>query len=88
MRGRRAGSWPVRPHAVPVAADAFEGLLEVGLLPPRRRPDAELLAWSSVHGLAMLLIDGPLQHLDDTHAQQICSQLLDHVDAGLLSPAP
>jgi AcrR family transcriptional regulator len=68
-------------------ADALDGLLGVGLLPPSRRPDAELLAWSSVHGLAMLLIDGPLQHLDDTHAGQVCSQLLDHVEAGLLSPA-
>ena len=67
-------------------SDALDGLVEVGLLAPRRRPDAELLAWSSVHGLAMLLIEGPLRHLDDAHAQQVCDQLLDHIEAGLLSP--
>jgi AcrR family transcriptional regulator len=31
-----------------------------GILDPRLRPGAELAAWSAVHGLASLLIDGPL----------------------------
>jgi AcrR family transcriptional regulator len=66
-------------------SDALDGLVEVGLLSPRRRPDAELLAWSSVHGLAMLLIEGPLQQLDEAHTRQVCDQLLDHIEAGLLS---
>lgn len=66
-------------------SDALDGLVDVGLLAPARRPDAELLAWSSVHGLAMLLIEGPLQHLDDVHAERVCAQLLDHVEAGLLA---
>ena len=66
-------------------SDALDGLVEVGLLSPRRRPDAELLAWSLVHGLAMLLIEGPLQQLDEAHTRQVCDQLLDHVEAGLLS---
>lgn len=69
-------------------SEALDGLVEVGLLASKRRPNAELLAWSSVHGLAMLLIEGPLQHLDDTQAQQVCDQLLDHIEAGLLSPTP
>jgi AcrR family transcriptional regulator len=48
-------------------ADPFEILGEVldqcqaaGLLDPHRRPGAEIAAWSAVHGLAGLLLDGPL----------------------------
>ena len=63
---------------------ALDGLLEVGLLPADRRLDAELLAWSAVHGLALLLIDGPLKRLDQEHAAVVAGQLLDHVEAGLL----
>jgi AcrR family transcriptional regulator len=47
--------------------DPFEILGEVldqcqaaGLLNPHRRPGAEIAAWSAVHGLAGLLLDGPL----------------------------
>lgn len=47
--------------------DPFEILGEVldqcqaaGLLDPHRRPGAEISAWSAVHGLANLLLDGPL----------------------------
>jgi AcrR family transcriptional regulator len=47
--------------------DPFEILGEVldqcqaaGLLDPHRRPGAEIAAWSAVHGLAGLLLDGPL----------------------------
>lgn len=47
--------------------DPFEILGEVldqcqaaGLLDPHRRPGAEIAAWSAVHGLANLLLDGPL----------------------------
>jgi AcrR family transcriptional regulator len=47
--------------------DPYEVLGEVldqcqaaGLLDPHRRPGAEIAAWSAVHGLACLLLDGPL----------------------------
>ncbi|MFC4912480.1 TetR-like C-terminal domain-containing protein [Actinomadura gamaensis] len=38
-------------------------LVECGLMPPGRRPGAEYAVWSSVHGLAVLLTDGPLRGL-------------------------
>lgn len=48
-------------------ADPFEILGDVldqcqaaGLLSPDRRPGAEIAVWSAVHGLANLLLDGPL----------------------------
>ena len=67
---------------------ALDGLVEVGLLPRDRRPDAELLAWSSVHGLAVLLLDGPLRHLSAQDADRVGDRMLDHVEAGLLAGPP
>ncbi|CAN5238988.1 TetR/AcrR family transcriptional regulator [soil metagenome] len=67
---------------------ALDDLVAVGVLPSARRPDAELMAWSAVHGLSMLLIDGPLKHLDRRQADAAGQQLLDHVEAGLLSERP
>jgi ABC-type lipoprotein export system ATPase subunit len=53
------------------------------VLPKERRPGAEFLAWSAVHGLAMLLIDGPLRALDRKKAHAIVERLLDMVEQGL-----
>src|ERR1700740_2348695 len=72
-------------------ADPFDVLGQVldeaqaaGLLDPRRRPGAEIAAWSAVHGLAGLLLGGPLP----TRAAGIKfsrGQVLDLVERGLLN---
>jgi AcrR family transcriptional regulator len=57
-----------------------------GLLDPHRRPGAEIAAWSAVHGLAGLLLDGPLP----TTAAAIKfsrRQVLDVLERGLLNAA-
>jgi AcrR family transcriptional regulator len=74
-------------------ADPFEVLGQVldeaqaaGLLDPRRRPGAEIAAWSAVHGLAGLLLDGPLP----TSAAAVKfsrGQVLNLIDRGLLDGA-
>jgi AcrR family transcriptional regulator len=71
----------MRPYRMLTAA--LNGLVDAGVLPPKRRPGAELLAWSAVHGLAVLLIDGPLRGLDDPRTQTIEQRLLDMVERGL-----
>lgn len=43
--------------------DAMDALDAAGVLRPGVRAGAEFAAWSSVHGLAMLILDGPLQDL-------------------------
>jgi ABC-type uncharacterized transport system ATPase subunit len=43
----------------------------------------EFLAWSAVHGLAMLLIDGPLRGLDPVQVEDATRRLLDMVERGL-----
>lgn len=53
------------------------------MLPRKRRPGAEFLAWSAVHGLAMLVIDGPLRNVVGPQMQQVGQRLLDLVEKGL-----
>jgi AcrR family transcriptional regulator len=61
----------------------LDELVDAGALPKERRPAAEFLAWSSVHGLSMLLIDGPLRALDKKRTHAIVERLLDMVEQGL-----
>jgi len=53
------------------------------VLPPERRPGAEYLAWSAVHGLALLVIEGPLGRLQPVQRQDIGQRLLEMVEKGL-----
>ena len=62
---------------------ALDELLEAGALPPDRRPGAELCAWSAVHGLALLVLEGPLRDLDEATLVRAGQQLIDMVDRGL-----
>lgn len=81
---------PETPTAGPGGLNPFEllgtaldKLVEAGVMPPEKRPGAEFLAWSAVHGLAMLVIDGPLGPVIGPHMQQIGQRLLDMVEKGL-----
>lgn len=62
---------------------ALDELLTANVLPPERRMGAEFLAWSAVHGLAMLFIEGPLRSLDQAQKQGIGELLIGMVERGL-----
>ena len=62
---------------------ALDEMVAAGLLPAERRPGAELCAWSAVHGLAMLVLEGPLHDLDEATLLRAGQQLIDMVDRGL-----
>lgn len=62
---------------------ALDGLVAAGVLPEERRMGAEFLAWSSVHGLAMLVIDGPLRGLNVEERSFAARRLLEMVEKGL-----
>lgn len=62
---------------------ALDDLVTAGALPAERRPGAEFLAWSTVHGLALLLLDGPLRDLADAQVEGLTERLLDMVERGL-----
>jgi AcrR family transcriptional regulator len=61
----------------------LDRMVAAGALPPARRPGAEFLAWSAVHGLAMLMIDGPLRAVPDAQVEALGQRLLDMVVKGL-----
>lgn len=53
------------------------------LLPRQRRAGAEYLAWSAVHGLAMLVIDGPLRSKEAAEIETLIPRLLQMVENGI-----
>jgi AcrR family transcriptional regulator len=62
---------------------ALDDLVAAGVLPAQRRSHAEFLAWSAVHGLAMLVLDGPLAGTEEAQLQTLGSRVLDMVERGL-----
>jgi AcrR family transcriptional regulator len=62
---------------------ALDQLVETGVLPPERRAGAEYLAWSAVHGLAFLIIEGPLGGASDGEIRALSDRLLQMVENGL-----
>ncbi|AHY48137.1 WHG domain (plasmid) [Rubrobacter radiotolerans] len=77
----RAGAGGLTPFQLLGAA--LDGLAEAGVIPEGRRPGAEFLAWSAVHGLSMLLIDGPLREFDEATKDAVGQRLIDMVERGL-----
>jgi AcrR family transcriptional regulator len=65
---------------------AIDEYVAAGIMPASRRAGAEFLAWSAVHGLAMLLIGGPLRSMPDAQKDAITQQVVGMVDAGFTAP--
>jgi hypothetical protein len=55
----------------------------VGQLPAERRPGAEVLCWSAVHGFATLHPDGPLARAPDDVRVAALTAALAHISLGL-----
>ena len=64
-------------------AAALDRMVASGALPVARREGAEYLAWSAVHGLALLLIDGPLRGAGPGQVKALSGRLLEMVEKGL-----
>jgi len=62
---------------------ALDSMAEAGVLPAERRPQAEFLAWSAVHGMALLVIDGPLRHATAEQRRALALRLLEMVEKGI-----
>ncbi|HYF58467.1 MAG TPA: TetR/AcrR family transcriptional regulator [Burkholderiaceae bacterium] len=77
----RAGPGGLDPFEL--LGSALDALVAAGGLPARRRRHAEYVAWSAVHGYAMLIVDGPLRALDREGAAAVAAHLLDMVERGL-----
>jgi len=69
-----------------VLGRVLDETVTAGLLKPERRPGAEIAAWSAVHGLAVLLLDGPLPS-NPAGVTFATRQVLDAVERALLDSA-
>jgi AcrR family transcriptional regulator len=85
--------WPATPDPEKAGATglnpfqllgvALDRMAAAGVLPAERRPGAEFLAWSTVHGLAMLVIDGPLHGLSRAQTDALGQRAVAMVENGL-----
>ena len=71
------------PNPFDVLGAALDELVEVGALTRRRRVGAEYAAWSAVHGLSSLLLDGPLRDLPEPEIERAIDTVLGVTARGL-----
>jgi AcrR family transcriptional regulator len=64
----------------------LDGLVEAGALAAERRPSAEITAWSAVHGISSLMLDGPLRELSPPARAAALDHLLATISRGLAAP--
>src|SRR6202042_804887 len=62
---------------------ALDRMHESGLLSKKDRKDAEYLAWSAVHGLALLVIEGPLHKMPQEMVLALGERLVIMAERGL-----
>lgn len=63
--------------------EMLDELVTVGYLAPEDRPGAEAAPWAAVHGLALLLTDGPLRDLGPDEREAAIERTLDLTLRGL-----
>ena len=71
------------PSPYDVLRAALDDLVAVGALPAERRDRAEYAAWSAVHGLSSLLLDGPLRELPEAEIERAIQVVLTSIGRGL-----
>jgi AcrR family transcriptional regulator len=77
----KAGSTGLNPFQL--LGVALDRMVDAHVLPTERRNGAEYLAWSAVHGFAMLVIEGPLRDLTRAQTDELGRRVVDMVAKGL-----
>ena len=70
-------------HPFTVLGAVLDELVEAGALSAASRPGAEYVAWSAVHGLALLALEGPLVSFGRAQLRSLAARVLDMVENGL-----
>ncbi|GAA1361195.1 TetR/AcrR family transcriptional regulator [Streptomyces beijiangensis] len=73
-------------RAFVLLTDALDALVASGRMPEGNRPAAEAAAWAAVHGLCMLILDGPMRRLPDPVREVVVERTVAMVTAGLIAP--
>jgi AcrR family transcriptional regulator len=82
---------PVEPEGTPeedagpyaLLNTVLDELVDAGYLAPERRPQADVVCWSGVHGVAVLHLDGPLQGALPEEREASMLRFFDIVERGL-----
>jgi AcrR family transcriptional regulator len=61
----------------------LDELVDSGALSPEARPGADVVCWSAVHGLSVLLLDGPLRELSAEERAGCVEKVIATVEQGL-----
>ncbi|MFD4522470.1 TetR/AcrR family transcriptional regulator [Streptomyces sp. NPDC058470] len=64
-------------------SSTLDALVATGRMRPENRPAAEVAAWSAVHGLSLLILDGPLARLPAEQRDAVIERTLTTIVAGL-----
>lgn len=62
---------------------ALDELVACGRLDPARRPFTDVAAWASVHGMSLLLLDGPLARLSEREREAAIARQGEIFTAGI-----
>lgn len=76
-------SGPDHAAAYALLGQVLDELVSAGALSPEARTGADVVCWSAVHGLSVLLLDGPLRGLTAEERGGVVEKLLATVEQGL-----
>lgn len=79
-----SGEWQFRSFEMLI--ETLDRLVATGRMPAHRRPGAEVAAWSMVHGLAVLILDGPFALLPAEQRDAAVDRALQTLLAGFTAP--
>lgn len=73
-------------QAFRMLGQALDELVACGRIPAARRPMMDLAVWAAVHGMATLLLDGPLSRLPIEARPALVESILTLIEYGLQPP--
>lgn len=79
-----SGQWRFRSFAMLV--EILDRMVATGRMPAHRRPGAEFTTWATVHGVAVLMLDGPFALLPPDQRDAAVDRALSTLLAGLTAP--
>jgi AcrR family transcriptional regulator len=65
----------------------LDEMVDAGTLSPEARVGADVACWAGVHGLSVLLLDGPLRHLPAADREGVLEKVLVTIEQGLTGTA-
>ncbi len=71
------------PTPFQLLGGALDELVTAGVLPAERRPEAEYPVWASVHGMAVLITQGPLRQLPEPFLRHLADRLFAFITRGI-----